>query len=56
MHGCMSERVICNHPRADGRIAVISITLVIVLRALYTVVIHVTARFKTFDLKPVDVI
>ena len=22
MHGCMSERVICNHPRADGRIAV----------------------------------
>ena len=23
MHGCMSERVICNHPRADGRIAVL---------------------------------
>ena len=22
MHGCMSECVICNHPRADGRIAV----------------------------------
>ena len=21
MHGCMSECVICNHPRADGRIA-----------------------------------
>ena len=23
MHGCMSECVICNHPRADGRIAVL---------------------------------
>ena len=26
MHGCMTEYVFCNHPRADGRIAV---TLVI---------------------------
>ena len=23
MHGCMSECIICNHPRADGRIAVV---------------------------------
>ena len=23
MHGCMTEYVFCNHPRADGRIAVI---------------------------------
>ena len=23
MHGCMTECVICNHPRADGRIAVL---------------------------------
>ena len=22
MHGCMTEYVFCNHPRADGRIAV----------------------------------
>ena len=22
MHGCMTEYVVCNHPRADGRIAV----------------------------------
>ena len=22
MHGCMTECVVCNHPRADGRIAV----------------------------------
>ena len=23
MHGCMTEYVFCNHPRADGRIAVV---------------------------------
>ena len=23
MHGCMTEYVVCNHPRADGRIAVL---------------------------------
>ena len=22
MHGCMTEYVVCNYPRADGRIAV----------------------------------
>ena len=27
MHGCMSECVICNHPRADGRIAVCCLKL-----------------------------
>ena len=28
MHGCMTEYVFCNHPRADGRIAVEVLTLV----------------------------
>ena len=27
MHGCMTEYVVCNHPRADGRIAVSVVAL-----------------------------
>ena len=27
MHGCMTEYVVCNHPRADGRIAVVVICI-----------------------------
>ena len=28
MHGCMTEYVVCNHPRADGRFAVVGVCCV----------------------------